>query len=116
MSYVDGFVVGVPVDKKEVYREHAAKAAAIFKEHGATRVVEAWGDDVPSGKVNDFKTAVHAKSNEVVVFSWVEYPNKAVRNAAVEKVMSDPRMKELGAMPFDGQRMIIGGFETILDR
>lgn len=115
MSYVDGFVVAVPADKKEEYRKHAAKAAALFKEHGATRIVEAWGDDVPDGKVNDFKGAVRAKPNEVVVFSWIEYPNKAARDAAVEGFMSDPRMKEIGEMPFDGQRMIFGGFETLLD-
>ena len=114
-AYVDGFVVAVPADKKEAYRRHALTAAAIFRELGATRVVEAWGDDVPDGKVTDFKGAVKAQPNEVVVFSWVEYPNKAVRDAVMEKFMSDPRVTAMGEMPFDGQRMIFGGFETILD-
>lgn len=113
--YVDGFVAAVPASKKEVYRAFAATTAALFREYGAIRVVEAWGDDVPAGKVNDFLGAVQAKEGEVVVFSWIEYPNKAVRDAAVKKVFEDDRLKALGDMPFDGQRMIFGGFETILD-
>ncbi|HEY0838982.1 MAG TPA: DUF1428 domain-containing protein [Vulgatibacter sp.] len=115
MSYVDGFVVAVPAEKKAAYREIAAKGAVLFKEYGATRIVEAWGDDVPAGKVNDFMTAVQAKPGEVVVFSWIEYPNKEVRDRAVETMMRDPRMAALGDMPFDGQRMIYGGFETLVD-
>jgi uncharacterized protein YbaA (DUF1428 family) len=116
MSYIDGFILAVPADKKESYRQHAAEAMPLFKQFGATRHVEAWGDDVPDGKVTDFKGAVQAKDDEVVVFSWIEYPDRAARDAANEKIMSDPRMKEMGeTMPFDGQRMIYGGFETIAE-
>ena len=116
MAYVQGFVVPVPAANKEAYRKLAADFAAMFKEFGATRQVEAWGDDVPDGKLTDFKGAVKAKPDEVVVFAWLEYPSKAVADAAGEKMMSDPRMKEMGAaMPFDGQRMIYGGVTPILD-
>ena len=117
MSYVDGFVLAVPVSSKQAYRQHAAGAVALFKEFGATRLVETWGDDVPDGKITDFKGAVHAKPDEVIVFSWLEYPDKATRDAAQAKMMSDPRMKEMGAtMPFDGKRMIFGGFSVIVDQ
>jgi uncharacterized protein YbaA (DUF1428 family) len=116
MSYVDGFVLAVPADKKEAFRKQAAKAAPMFKEFGATRIVECWGDDVPDGKVTDFKGAVKAKPDEVVCFSWIEYPSKQVRDAANKKMMEDPRMKAMGSeMPFDGQRMIFGGFAPIVD-
>jgi uncharacterized protein YbaA (DUF1428 family) len=90
MSYVEGFVVAVPAANKEAYRKHAADAAPMFKEFGARRMVEAWGDNVPDGKLTDFKGAVKAKPDEVVVFSWFEYPNKAARDAANKKIMSDP--------------------------
>ena len=116
MTYVEGFVVAVPTANKDAYRRHAADAAPLFREFGVTRMVEAWGDDVPDGKVNDFKGAVQAKADETVVFSWFEYPDKQVRDAANERIMSDPRMQQMGSdMPFDGKRMIVGGFETILD-
>ncbi|HUO82777.1 MAG TPA: DUF1428 domain-containing protein [Gammaproteobacteria bacterium] len=116
MTYVEGFVAAVPATNKEAYRKHAAEAAPLFKQFGATRVVEAWGDDVPDGKVTDFKGAVKAKDDEVVVFGWLEYPSKEARDAANEKMRSDPRMKEMGAsMPFDGKRMIFGGFIPIVD-
>lgn len=116
MTYVDGFVCAVPAANKEAYRKHAAEAAPLFKEFGATRMVETWGDDVPDGTVTDFKGAVKAKDDEVVVFSWMEYPDKATRDAAGEKIMSDPRMEKMGEqMPFDGKRMIYGGFEPLLD-
>ncbi|MDX6018927.1 DUF1428 family protein [Scandinavium sp. V105_16] len=116
MKYVDGFVVAVPADKKEAYLALAAKAAPLFKEFGATRVVECWTDDVPDGKLTDFRMAVKAEDNEEVVFSWIEYPSKEVRDAANAKMMADPRMKEMGeSMPFDGKRMIYGGFAPILD-
>ena len=116
MTYVEGFVAAVPTANKEAYLKHASDAAPLFKEFGATRMVENWGDDVPKGKVTDFQGAVQAKDDETVVFSWFEYPDKATRDAANEKMMSDPRMKEMGAnMPFDGQRMIYGGFDSIID-
>ena len=116
MTYFEGFVQAVPAANKEAYRKHAEDAAPLFKEFGATRLVEGWGDDVPDGKVTDFKGAVKAKEDEVVVFSWLEYPDKATRDIASQKMMSDPRMKEIGAtMPFDGQRMIYGGFDALID-
>ncbi|AGO55341.1 YbaA [Serratia plymuthica 4Rx13] len=116
MNYVDGFVVAVPAANKEAYLKLAAAAAPLFKEFGATRIVECWGNDVPEGKLTDFRGAVKAEADEVVVFSWIEYPSKAARDAANEKMMNDPRMKTLGEqMPFDGKRMIFGGFEPILD-
>jgi uncharacterized protein YbaA (DUF1428 family) len=116
MTYLEGFVAAVPAANKEAYRKHAAEAAPLFKEFGATRLVENWGDDVPDGKVTDFKRTVKAKDDEVVVFSWIEYPSKEARDAANEKIMTDPRMKEMGAsMPFDGQRMIFGGFAPFVD-
>ena len=116
MTYVEGFVVAVPTAKKEEYRQHAADAAPIFKEFGVTRMIENWGDDVPRGKVTDFQGAVQAKDDETVVFSWFEYPDKATRDAANQKMMTDPRMEEMGAnMPFDGQRMIMGGFDSFVD-
>lgn len=115
MAYVDGFVIAVPAEKKADYLRMAATAAPLFREFGATRVVECWGDDVPDGKVTDFRGAVKAEDGEVVVFSWIEYPSKEVRDAANSKMMSDPRMQALSDMPFDGQRMIFGGFAPILD-
>ncbi len=116
MKYVEGFVVAVPAANKEAYLKLAAEAAPLFKEFGATRMVECWGDDVPEGKLTDFRSAVKAEQGETVVFSWIEYPSKEVRDAANEKMMSDPRMKAMGdTMPFDGKRMIFGGFVPILD-
>jgi len=106
----------VPAANKEAYRKHAADAVSLFKELGATRMVEGWGDDVPDGEVTDFKGAVKAKQDEVIVFSWLEYPTKAAADAANEKMTSDPRVKEMGAtMPFDSQRMIFGGFTAIVE-
>ncbi|WP_262296581.1 DUF1428 domain-containing protein [Microvirga sesbaniae] len=116
MTYVDGFVLAVPADKKDEYRRHAAEAAPLFKEFGATRMVECWGDDVPDGKLTDFRRSVQAKDDEIVVFSWIEYPSKEIRDAANRKIMTDPRMEAMGKqMPFDGKRMIFGGFMPILD-
>ena len=114
MNYVDGFVATVPAANKEAFLAHAREALPLFKELGAIRMVECWGDDVPDGKVTDFKRAVKAGEDEVVLFSWIEWPSKDVRDAAMKKMMSDPRMRDM-KMPFDGQRMIFGGFQPILD-
>jgi uncharacterized protein YbaA (DUF1428 family) len=114
MSYVDGFVAAVPAANREAYADHARKAAPIFKDHGATRVSEYWGDDVPHGKQTDFYRAVAAKDDEVVVFSWVEWPSKEARDAGWQKIMADPRMApDVNPMPFDGTRLIYGGFAAI---
>jgi uncharacterized protein YbaA (DUF1428 family) len=116
MAYVDGFIVAVPTANKEKYRKHASDAAPLFREFGATRLVEAWADDVPEGKITDFRRAVKATEDEAVVFSWLEYPSKEVRDAANQKMRADPRMKEMGeTMPFDGMRMVYGGFAGLLD-
>ena len=115
MSYIDGFVVPVPANNKEAYRAMATQAAVIFKEYGATRMVECWGDDLPDAKVTGFKLAVKAQAEENVVFSWIVWPSKAVRDEGNAKVMKDPRMQELKDMPFDGKRMFFGGFEILLD-
>ena len=116
MTYVEGFVLAVPAANKDSYKAHAEQAQPLFAEFGVARMVETWGDDVPDGKVTDFKGAVQAQDGETVVFSWFEYPSRAARDAANAKMMSDPRMKEMGSsMPFDGKRMIMGGFESLLD-
>ena len=116
MTYIEGFVCAVPASNKEAYRKHAADAAPLFKEFGVRRMVENWGDDVPRGKVTDFYGAVQAREDETVVFSWFEYPDRAARDAANEKIMADPRMEKMGeTMPFDGKRMIFGGFESLID-
>ena len=116
MTYFEGFVEAVPTANKEAYRRHAEEALPLFKQFGASRMVEAWGDDVPDGKLTDFKRAVQATPNENVVFSFVEWPDKATRDEGWKKVMKDPRMQaDMANMPFDGQRMVWGGFATLLD-
>jgi uncharacterized protein YbaA (DUF1428 family) len=114
MSYVDGFVIPVPADYRDRYRATAQKFYDKTKGLGAIRQVECWGDDVPDGKVTDFKRAVDAKAGETVVFAWIEWPSKEVRDAANKKMMEDPEMKNMD-MPFDGKRMIFGGFEVLFD-
>jgi uncharacterized protein YbaA (DUF1428 family) len=114
MSYVDGFVCAVPTTNREKYRSFATAAAVVFKEYGALNVVDCWGDDVPDGKLTDFRRAVQAKQDESVVFSWIEWPDKATRDAGMEKIMKDPRMPAAGDMPFDGKRMIFGGFTPVV--
>ena len=119
MNYVDGYLIPVHASKKAAYVAMATKAAPIFKDHGALRVVECWGDDVPRGKVTDFWGAVKAADGEVVVFSWIEWPSKEARDAGMKKAMEDPRMQHgsgIAEMPFDGKRMIFGGFATLLER
>jgi uncharacterized protein YbaA (DUF1428 family) len=114
MQYIDGFVAAVPTDNREKYLRHAKEAAEVFKQNGATRVVECWGDDVPTGKTTSFPQAVKLEPNETVAFSWIAWPSREVRDAGMKKAMDDPRMKNTD-MPFDGKRMIYGGFEQILD-
>ena len=114
MPYVDGFVAAVPAANKDTCIEHARQAAELFREFGALRLVEAWGDDVPDGTVTDFRRAVQAGDGEVVVFSWVEWPDKQTRDSGWQKMAADPRM-QMADMPFDGKRMIYGGFAPILD-
>jgi uncharacterized protein YbaA (DUF1428 family) len=116
MTYFEGFIVPVPKANKEEYRKHASEAAPIFHEFGVKRHVEAWASDVPDGKVTDFRKSVNAKDDEDVVFAWFEYPDKATRDAVNAKMMSDPRMEEMGkSMPFDAKRMIFGGFDAIVE-
>jgi uncharacterized protein YbaA (DUF1428 family) len=116
MTYIEGFIAAVPIANKEAYQKHAAEFAPIGREFGIRRHVEAWADDVPDGKVTDFRKAVQARDDEAVVFSWFEYPDRAAREAANQKIMNDSRMKEMSTdMPFDGKRMILGGFDTIVD-
>ena len=114
-AYTDGFVVPVPEAKREDYRQLAAKMAKVFRQHGATRVIEAFGDDVSKGEVTDFYRAVKAEDGEGVVFSFIEWPDKQTRDTAWEKIMSDESLKPEGEMPFSGQRMFWGGFEKIVD-
>lgn len=115
MSYIDGFVLAVPTANKQAFIDHAVAAAPLFRDFGATRMVENWGDDVPRGEVNDLYGAVQATADETVLFSWIEWPDKAARDAGVAKMMSDPRMAQMPAMPFDGQRMIMAGFAPLHD-
>lgn len=116
MSYVDGFIMAVPTANKQKFLDHAHAGDAAFIEYGAIRVVECWGDDVSHGKVTDFYRSVEAKDDETVVFSWIEWPDKATRDAGMEKMMKDPRFDPaVNPMPFDGKRMIYGGFAPIVD-
>ena len=116
MSYVDGFVLAVPTAKKEAFRQHAEAAAHVFKEHGALRVVECWADDVPDGEVTSFPMAVKRRDDETVVFSWILWPSREVRDAAMQKAMADPRLQpDTNPMPFDGKRLIYGGFRSIVE-
>jgi uncharacterized protein YbaA (DUF1428 family) len=120
MSYIDGFVIAVPTANKEAFISHAKAVDTIFTEMGATRVIEAWGDDVPTGSTTDFRKAVQASDDETVVFSWIEWPDKATRDEAMAKMMSedftDDRLHpEHNSMPFDGKRLIFGGFQPIVE-
>ena len=113
MAYVDGFVIPVKTAKREEYKKMALELLEVYKEHGAISITECWGDDVPDGKVTSFPMAVKCEPDETVVFSWVLWESKEARTAGLEKVMADPRMQPEGEMPFDGKRLIYGGFETL---
>jgi uncharacterized protein YbaA (DUF1428 family) len=116
MTYFEGFIAPVPEANKAAYEEHAATFAPLVQKIGVGRMVESWDNDVPEGKLTDFRKAVDATADEKIVFSWFEYPNRQARDAANEKFMSDPHMEEMGKdMPFDGKRMIMGGFEAIVE-
>lgn len=116
MSYVDGFVAAVPTENKAQYIRHARDAAQVFRDYGALKLVECWGDDVPEGEVTSFPKAVRCKDDETVVFSWILWPSRSVRDAAMPKVMADPRLQaDANPMPFDGKRLIYGGFEMLVD-
>ena len=114
MSYVDGFVAAVATTDRENYRRHCEHAGSVFKSHGALAVVDCWGDDVPEGKLTSFPMAVKRQADETVVFGWIVWPSRAARDAGMAKAMADPRLQEV-AMPFDGKRMIFGGFETLTE-
>ena len=123
MAYIDGFVIAVPKDNKRKFIDHANTGDSVFIELGATRILECWEDDVSDGKVTDFRRAVAATADEAVVFSWIEWPDKAIRDAAMAKMMgwmenpetADPRMDPAkNPMPFDGKRMIFGGFAPVV--
>jgi uncharacterized protein YbaA (DUF1428 family) len=116
MAYVDGFVIAVPTANRAAYQKIAEEAAIVFKEYGALKVVECWGDDVPEGKVTSFPMAVKCEENETVVFSWIIWPSRQARDEGNQKAMADPRMQSMPeSMPFDGKRMIFGGFEVLLE-
>ena len=116
MVYVDGFVAAVPNANRDAFKKHAEAAAAVFKEHGALRVVECWGDDVPDGKLTSFPMAVKRATDETVVFSWITWPSRQVRDEGMKKVMADARLQaDVNPMPFDGKRLIYGGFEVLVD-
>jgi uncharacterized protein YbaA (DUF1428 family) len=116
MSYVDGFVIAVPKQNLDAYKAMARTAGEVWKEHGALAYVECVGDDVPYGELTSFPRAVQAKEDEVVVFSWIVHESREKRDATNAKAMADPRLKDgMSNMPFDGKRMIYGGFETFLE-
>lgn len=119
MSYIDGFVIAVPTANKQSFIDHAKSIDGLFIELGATRIFECWGDDVPDGTLTDFRRAVQASASETVVFSWIEWPDKATRDAAMGKIgelmKSDDRFNpDKNPMPFDGKRMIYGGFAPVV--
>jgi uncharacterized protein YbaA (DUF1428 family) len=121
MSYIDGFLIAVPTANKQKFIDHAIKTDNAFIEHGATRVVECWGTDVPKGKTTDFQGAVAAQDDETVVFSWIEWPDKASRDAVMGQMdeisRGDERLNPAkNPMPFDGKRLIYGGFQPIVEQ
>ena len=116
-KYVDGFIVPVPRKKLEVYRKMAKKAGRVWREHGALEYAEHVADDVKVGKVTSFPRSVKQKPGETVVFSWITYKSRAHRDSVNKKVMADPRVKDMmdpKGMPFDGKRMIYGGFKILV--
>ena len=124
MSYIDGFVIAVPTANKQKFIDHAEQGDSVFIDLGALRVMECWGDDVRDGKLTDFRKAVQAENDETIVFSWIEWPDKETRDAAMKTMIdwmehpeeADPRMDpEKNPMPFDGKRLIFGGFVPLVE-
>ncbi|MET0654292.1 MAG: DUF1428 domain-containing protein [Pseudoxanthomonas sp.] len=118
MSYVDGFVLAVPTRNLAAYRSMARKAGKVWMDHGALSYVECVGDDVPMGKLTSFPQAVKLKKDETVVFSWIVYKSRAQRDQINKKVMADPRLASMmdpKNIPFDGKRMVFGGFKSIVE-
>ncbi len=115
MNYIDGFIVAVQTENRDAYLKHAEETAIIFKEHGALSVVECWGDDVPEGKLTSFSLAVKREPSEAVVFSWITWPSRQARDDGWKNVMADARMQTDVKPPFDGKRMIYGGFQIIAE-
>ena len=115
MTYVDGFVLALPKNKVEEYRAFSRKAGEVWKEFGALSYVECVADDVLYGELTSFPRAVQAKEDEVVVFSWITYASREQRDAVNAKVMADPRISGMSDCPYDGKRMIYGGFETLFE-
>ena len=116
MPYVDGFLLAVPKSRLEDYKKLARIASEVWKEHGALSYVESVADDVPYGELTSFPRAVQAKDDEIVVFAWITYESRQQRDAINAKVMADPRLKcDPNDMPFDGKRMIFGGFQSFVD-
>jgi uncharacterized protein YbaA (DUF1428 family) len=116
MTYIEGFIVPVPEANKDAFASHARSLAPLLRECGVRRQVEAWASDVSEGKLTDFRKAVNAEAGETVVFAWFEYADRPARDAANQNMMSDPRMAEMGTdVPFDAKRMIIGGFDAIVE-
>lgn len=117
MPYVDGFVLAVPKSRLDDYRKMAALGGEVWMELGALSYVECLADDVPYGELTSFPRAVQATDDEVVVFSWITYESREKRDEINAKVMADPRMNQFAAdMPFDGKRMIYGGFQSFISR
>ncbi len=119
MPYIDGFVIPVPTADKQKFIDHALKADSVFMEEGATRILESWGDDVPDGTLTDFRKAVQARDDETVCFAWIEWPDRATRDKGMARVnelfATDPRIGPEGnPIPFDGKRMIFGGFSPVV--
>jgi len=124
MTYIDGFVIACPEANRDKFIEHARLGDAVFMELGALRIVECWGDDVRDGHTTDFRRAVQAQDGEAVLFSWIEWPDKATRDAAMARMQEmmtdpskvDPRMDpQKNPMPFDGKRLIFGGFVPVVE-
>ena len=114
MTYFTGSIAAVPTANRQKYVDHVNAVWPLFRNHGATRMVETWGVDVPKGKVNDLYGAVNAREDETVTFSWLAWPDKAAADAAWQKMQGDPDMTAMD-MPFDGSRMIFGGFEPVFE-